>query len=89
MDRCRQDIGIKKKDMVVGPDEITLSFADYFDFSQVPIKEFRHYRCKILRFPRYGDNEGREALEVSEAIVFHDELDDDKRNQPECFVSEI
>jgi hypothetical protein len=37
--------------MVVGPDDITLAFVDYFDFSQVPIKEFRYYLCKILKFP--------------------------------------
>ena len=71
----------QEKDMVVGPDDITLAFADYFDFSQVPIKDFRYYRCKILRFPRCADYEGREALlEVLDAAVFHDELADQKPN---------
>jgi hypothetical protein len=69
----------QEKDMLVGPDDITLAFADYFDFSQVPIKDFRYYLCKILTFPRHADYEGREALlEVSDATVFHDELADQK-----------
>lgn len=69
----------QEKDMVVGPDDISLSFADYFDFSEVPVKDFRYYLCKIVRFPRHADYEGRQALlEVSDATVFHDELADDK-----------
>jgi len=65
----------QEKDMVVGPDEITLAFTDYFDFSQVPIKDFHYYRCKILSFPRHADYEGREVLlKVSDGTVFHDEL---------------
>src|SRR5580658_1985929 len=69
----------QEKDMVVGPDDITLAFVDYFDFLQVPIKDFRFYLCKILSFPRHPDYEGREALlEVSGASVFHDELADQK-----------
>jgi hypothetical protein len=67
----------QEKDMVVGPDEITLAFVDYFDFSQVPIKDFHYYLCKILSFPRHADYEGREALlEVSDATVVHDERAD-------------
>ena len=64
------------KDMVVGPDDITLAFVEYFDFSQVPIKDFllRYFLCKILSFPRHTDYQGREALlEVIDAKVFHDE----------------
>lgn len=69
----------QEKDMVVGPDDITLAFVDYFDFSQVPIKDFRYYLCKILSFTGHPDYEGREALlEVSDATVFHDELADQK-----------
>jgi hypothetical protein len=69
----------QEKDMVVGPDDITLAFVDYFDFSQVPIKDFRYYLCKILSFSSHPDYEGREALlEVSDASVFHDELADQK-----------
>ena len=69
----------QEKDMVVGPDDITLAFVDYFDFSQVRIKDFRFYLCKILSFPRHPDYEGREALlEVSNVSVFHDELADQK-----------
>jgi len=64
----------QEKDMAVGPDDITLAFVDYFDFSQVPIKEFQYYLCKVLRFPSHDTYEGREALmEVVNAKVFHDE----------------
>ena len=60
--------------MVVGPDDITLAFVDYFDFSEVPIKDFRYYLCKILSFPSHAGYEGREALvEAIDAKVFHDE----------------
>jgi hypothetical protein len=73
----------QEQDMVVGPGDITLAFADYFDFAQVPIKDFRYYLCNILSFPRHADYEGREALlEVSDATVFHDELGDDKPKPP-------
>ena len=65
------------KDMAVGPDDITLAFVEYFDFSQVPIKDFRYYLCKILSFPSHADYEGREALlQASDAKVFHDESAD-------------
>jgi hypothetical protein len=64
----------QEKDMVVGPDDINLAFVDYFDFSQIPMKEFHYYLCKILRFPNHAEYEGREALlEASDAKVFHDE----------------
>lgn len=67
----------QEKDMVVGSDDITLSFVDYFDFSQVPIRDFRYYLCKIFSFSSHPDYEGREALlDVSDAAVFHDELGD-------------
>jgi hypothetical protein len=69
----------QEKDMVVGPDDITLAFVDYFDFCQVPVKDFRFYLCKVLSFPSHADYEGREALlEVSDAKVFHDEQADQK-----------
>jgi hypothetical protein len=69
----------QEKDMVVGPDDITLELVDYFDFSQVPIKEFRYYRCRILSFPSHAAYEGREALvEVLKAKLFHDESADKK-----------
>ncbi len=71
----------QEKDMVVGPDEITLAFVDYFDFSQVPIKDFHYYLCKILSFPRHSDYEGREALlGVTDTKVFHDEAADQKQD---------
>ena len=64
----------QEKDMVVGPDDITLEFIDYFDFAQIPIQDLRYYRCRILAFPGHVQYQGREALvEVSGAKVFHDE----------------
>jgi hypothetical protein len=64
----------QEKDMAVGPDDIRLAFVDYFDFSQVPMKDFHYYLCKILSFPNHSEYEGREALlQVSDAKVFHDE----------------
>jgi hypothetical protein len=69
----------QEKDMIVGPDDITLAFVDYFDFFQPPSKDFRYYLCKILGFPSHADYEGREALlEVSGAKVFHDEQADQR-----------
>jgi len=65
----------QEKDMVVGPKDITLAFIDYFDFRQIPIMDFRYFRCRVLSFPSHADYEGREALlEVSGAKVFHEEL---------------
>jgi hypothetical protein len=64
----------QEKDMVVGPDDITLAFVDFFDFCQAPIKEFHYYLCRILSFPSHVQYEGREALvEVLNAKLFHDE----------------
>jgi hypothetical protein len=67
----------QEKDLIVGPDDITLAFVDYFDFSQVAMKDFHYYLCKILSFSSHADYQGREALlEVSNAKVFHDEHED-------------
>ena len=64
----------QEKDMVVGSDDVTLAFVQYFDFYQVPIKDFHYCLCKVLNFPNHVDYEGREALvEVSKVKVFHDE----------------
>lgn len=70
----------QEKDMVVGPRDITLAYLDYFDFSQIPIQDFRFYRCKVLKFPSHPDYEGREALlEVSPANrVFHESPDEER-----------
>lgn len=65
---------VHEKDMVVGPDDIKLAFLDYYDFSEVPIKDFYYFRCKILSFSNHPEYEGREALlEAVDARVFHDE----------------
>jgi len=45
--------------MVVGPDDITLAFVDYFDFYQTPIMDFRYYRSKIRGFPAKPEYQGR------------------------------
>jgi hypothetical protein len=67
----------QEKDMVVGPTDIALAFLDYFDFAQIPIMDFRYFRCRVLKFPSHPDYEGREALvEASGAKVFHDESAD-------------
>jgi hypothetical protein len=64
----------QEKDMVVGPNDITLAFVDYFDFFQIPIMDFRYYRCKIFSFPSRAEYEGREALiNAVDGHVFHDE----------------
>ena len=64
----------QEKDMVVGPEDITLTFLDYFDFGQIPIQDFHYFRCRVLSFPSHPDYEGREALlKVSDTKVFHDE----------------
>jgi hypothetical protein len=69
----------QEKDMVVAPDDITPAFVDFFDFSQVPAKDFHYYLCKILSFPSHIEYEGREALlQVTDANVFHDESADQK-----------
>lgn len=62
------------KDMVVGPNDITLAFLDYFDFSQVPTQDFHYFRCRVIRFPSHSDYEEREALlAVTDAKVFYDD----------------
>ncbi|UWZ86823.1 hypothetical protein [Occallatibacter riparius] len=65
-------------DLYVSPDDITLSFIDYYDFSNISLRDFQYYRCKILRFPSHSDYEGREALlQAMDGGVFHDEEHDD------------
>lgn len=62
------------KDMYVGPDEITLEFVDYFDYSNVSLRDFQYYLCKILLFPSHPEYQGREALiQVMDGRAFHDE----------------
>ena len=64
----------QEKDMVVGPNDITMAFLDYFDFGQIPIMDFHFYRCKILSFPRRAEYVGREALiRAFDGRVFHNE----------------
>jgi hypothetical protein len=64
----------QERDLVVGPNDIELAFVDYFDFAQIPVMDFRFYRCKILRFPSRSQYEGREALiNAVDGHVFHDE----------------
>ena len=64
----------EEKDMMVGPEDITMAFIDYFDFFQPPIKDFRYCLCRILSFPSHVGYEGREALvEASNVKLVHDE----------------
>jgi hypothetical protein len=70
----------QEKDLVVSPTDITLAFIDYFDFSQIPIRDLRYYRCRVISFPSRANYEGREALlEVSDASVFHDDPGEQKQ----------
>jgi hypothetical protein len=63
----------QEKDMTVSADDISLEFVDYFDFSQVPLKDYQYYRCKIISFATHANYEGLEALvEVSSADVFQE-----------------
>lgn len=63
----RKDIG----DALDVFDDITLEFVDYFDFYNIPIKDFRCCLCRILSFPSHAAYEGREALvEAMSAIFF-------------------
>ncbi len=69
----------QEKDMVVGPDDISLAFVEYFDFYQVPIKDFHYCLCKVLKFRKHVEYEGREALvETSKVKILHDEDADRK-----------
>jgi hypothetical protein len=62
----------------VGPEDISLAYADYFDFSNLSLRDFQYYLCKILRFPSHPEYEGREALiQAVDGRVFHDEEHDD------------
>ncbi len=64
----------QEKDMVVSPNDITLAFIDYFDFSDVPIQDFQYFRCRVVSFPSHSDYEGREALlAVIDAKVVYDD----------------
>jgi len=64
----------EEKGMIVGPDDISLAFVDYFDFFQAPIKDFRSRLCRILSFPSHVEYEGREGLiEALKGKLFHDE----------------
>lgn len=62
----------QEKDMVVYPADIDLEFVDYFDFAQVPVRDFHFYLCKIIRFPSRAEYEGRKALiEALDGRVFY------------------
>lgn len=68
----------QEKDLVVGPDDITLLFVEYFDFATTPVIDLRYYLCRILSFPNHVAYEGRKALiEAVDGRVFHDEEADD------------
>ena len=49
----------------------SLGFIDYYDFFQYPFRDYRFYRCKVLRFPTHPEYEGKEALvDVAAGKVF-------------------
>jgi hypothetical protein len=64
----------QERDLMAEPEEIELTFLDYFDFSQAPLKDFRYFLCRIHRFETRPEYEGRKALiEVLDAKVLHEE----------------
>ena len=68
----------QEKDLYVGSDNVTLAFIDYFDFSNVSLRDFQYYRCKVLRFSSHPEYESREAsIQALDGRVFHDEEHDD------------
>lgn len=68
----------QERDLYVSPDDISLAFVDYFDFSNVSLRDFQYFHCKILNFPSHPEYEGRDALiQASDGRVFHDEEHDD------------
>ena len=67
----------QERDLYVGSDDISLKFIDYFDFSNISLRDFQYYRCKVLRFSSHPEYEGREALvQVLDGRIFHDEEHD-------------
>jgi hypothetical protein len=61
-------------DMFIGPDEIDLTFIDIWGFHNYPIKDFRYFLCKIVKFPSHPEYERREVLiEALDSQVFDPE----------------
>lgn len=64
----------QERDMQVDREQIQLTFVDYYDYSQYPVKDFHFYRCRVSKFPGHVAYEGRDSLiEVPDARVFHGE----------------
>jgi hypothetical protein len=67
-----------ERDLYIDSEDVTLAFIDYFDFSNMSLRDFQYYRCKVLRFANHPEYEGREMLiQVPDGRVFHDEEQDD------------
>jgi hypothetical protein len=63
----------QEPDLRAGESDISLKFVDYYDFFQGPVRDYRFYRCIVLKFPRRSEYEGREALvDVADARVFYE-----------------
>jgi hypothetical protein len=63
-----------ERDLFVGPDDIEAIFTEYFDFRRSPIKDFRYYECKILKFPAHPEYVGRRCLlETLDCRVYNEE----------------
>jgi hypothetical protein len=41
---------------------VQLTFVDYYDFFEGPVRDFRFYRCNVMKFPTRPEYEGRDAL---------------------------
>jgi hypothetical protein len=64
----------QEPDLRTENDGTRLAFIDFYDFFEDPVKDFRFYRCRILKLPRHPKYEGAEALvDISNAQVFHED----------------
>jgi hypothetical protein len=51
---------------------VQLTFIEYYDFFEGPVRDFRFYRCRVMKFPTRPEYEGRDALvDVVHARVFY------------------
>jgi hypothetical protein len=61
-------------DIFVNADEIDLKFIDIWGFHNFPVKDFRYFKCRIMKFPNHPEYEGREVLiEALDSLVFDPE----------------
>ena len=75
----------REHDMKVEESAISLEFIDYYDFFQEPVKDFRFYRCRVLKFSSHPEYEGSEALaDVADSKVICD--DPTEKSLPDAVI---